>query len=82
MVLPLTCEVRHKMHELYKVARADTDKQLHLDFLAVADKEARKKQDEYDKARPLRRACMNGDLNEVRRRANLLMIRANLGTIG
>jgi hypothetical protein len=74
MVLPLTCEVRHKMHELYKVARADTDKQLHLDFLAIADKEARKKQNKYDRATPLRRACMDGDLDEVSRRATLLML--------
>eukprot|EP01043_Picozoa_sp_COSAG02_P112834 COSAG02_NODE_49051_length_329_cov_1.126087_1_plen_109_part_11 len=62
------------MHELYKVARADTDKQLHLDFLAIADKEARKKQNKYDRATPLRRACMDGDLDEVSRRATLLML--------
>jgi G3E family GTPase len=74
MVLPLTCEVRHKMHELYKVARADTDKQLHLDFKTIADKEERKKQSTYDNATPLRRACVAGDIAQVAHRASLLMI--------
>ena len=82
MVLPLTCEVRHKMHELYKVARADTDKQLHLDFLAIADEEARKKQDRYDTATQLRRACMDGDLAEVSRRTELLRLADDGQTFG
>ena len=73
MVLPLTCEVRHKMHELYKVARADTDKQLYLDFKPIADKEERKVQSSYDDETPMRRAARKGDLQAVANSANLLM---------
>ena len=72
MVLPLTCAVRHKMHELYKVARADTDKQLYLDFKVIGDKEERIRQAQYDDATSLRRACRLGDLDEVQKAAEAL----------
>ena len=65
MVLPKTCEIRHHMHELYKVARADTDKQLFLDFKPIADKDHRTKQAAFDSETPLRQACRDGDLAAV-----------------
>ena len=49
------------MHELYKVARADTDKQLYLDFKPIADKIKLAKMQELDNLTPLRRACRDGD---------------------
>eukprot|EP01049_Picozoa_sp_SAG25_P009719 SAG25_NODE_990_length_4387_cov_3.395989_4_plen_577_part_00 len=67
MVLPFTAEVRHEMHELYKVARADTDKQLYLDFKPIADKENRARQAESDGKTALRRACRDGDCDSVQR---------------
>lgn len=72
MVLPLTCAVRHKMHELYKVARADTDKQLYLDFKLIADKEERIKQLQYDESTALRRACRLGDRRQVQQAVDAL----------
>eukprot|EP01048_Picozoa_sp_COSAG05_P004668 COSAG05_NODE_260_length_12737_cov_4.788891_2_plen_301_part_00 len=53
------------MHELYKVARADTDKQLYLDFKPIADKIKLAKMQEMDNLTPLRRACRDGDCAAV-----------------
>ena len=36
------------MHELYKVARADTDKQLYLDFKPIGDKLKLEQQARFD----------------------------------